>query len=93
MIERYKHRIVAQGFPQIADLDFEETFAPVVRIESVRCLLAYAAFAALHLLHIDYKTVFLNGQSYVELYVEQPEGFANERYCKGTSLTDFTVSN
>jgi transposase InsO family protein len=41
-IERYKCRIVARGFSQIAGLDFEETFAPVVRIESVRCLLAHA---------------------------------------------------
>jgi hypothetical protein len=40
-IERYKCRIVARGFSQVAGLDFEETFAPVVRIESVRCLLAY----------------------------------------------------
>jgi transposase InsO family protein len=79
-IERYKCRIVVRGFSQIAGLDFEETFAPIVRIESVRCLFAHAAFEGLHLLHIDCKTAFLNGQSDVKLYVEQPEGFIDERY-------------
>ena len=43
ILERYKARLVAQGFFQIADLDFTETWAPIVRIESVRVLLALAA--------------------------------------------------
>jgi Reverse transcriptase (RNA-dependent DNA polymerase) len=79
-IERYKCRIVARGFSQVACLDFDKTFAPVVRIESVRCLLAYAAFSGLHLLHIDCKTAFLNGESDVELYIEQSERFVDQRY-------------
>jgi hypothetical protein len=79
-IERYKCQIVARGFSQVAGLDFDETFAPVVRIESVCCLLAYVAFSGLHLLYIDCKTAFLNGESDVELYIEQPEGFVDQRY-------------
>ena len=79
-VERYKCRIVAKGYSQIAGLDFDQTFAPVVRIESVRSLLALAAYHGLHMLHIDCKMAFLNGQSDIELYVEQPEGFVDERY-------------
>jgi hypothetical protein len=80
-IERYKCRIVARGFSQVAGLDFDETFAPVVRIESVHCLLAYTVFFGLHLLHIDCKIAkFLNGESDVELYIVQPEGFVDQRY-------------
>src|SRR5271170_2009340 len=79
-IERYKCRIVAKGYSQIAGLDFNETFASVVRIESVRCLLPYAALEGLHMLHVDCKTQFLNGTSDLELYVQQPEGFIDERY-------------
>jgi len=79
-IERYKCRVVAKGYSQIAGLDFDQTFAPVVRIESVRSLLALAAYHGLHMLHIDCKTAFLNGQSDLEVYVEQPERFVNQRY-------------
>jgi hypothetical protein len=49
--------------------------APVIRIDSVRCLFAIAAFLGLHIVHVDAKTAFLNGDSDLELYVEQPEGF------------------
>ena len=72
---RYKARLVAKGYSQIAGLDFEETYAPVVRIDSVRCLFAIAAFFGLHIIHVDAKTAFLNGDSDLELYVVQPEGF------------------
>ena len=52
----------------------------VVRIESVRTLLTIAAFYSLYIQHIDAKSAFLNGQSDVELYVQQPEGFVDQRY-------------
>ena len=80
ILEHYKARIIAQGFSQIAGLDFNETWAPVVRIESVRVLLALAALFDLWIIHIDTKTAFLNGNSDVELYVCQPEGFVDRRY-------------
>jgi transposase InsO family protein len=79
VVERYKARIVAQGFSQVAGLDFEETWAPVVRIESVRVLLAFAALTGFEIIHIDAKTAFLNGDSDVELYVRQPVGFVDKR--------------
>jgi hypothetical protein len=78
--ERYKARICAKGYSQVAGLDFEETFTPVVRIESVRALLAIAAFFNLYILHVDCKTAFLNGNSDLELYIQQPEGFINPKY-------------
>ena len=77
---RYKACLVAKGYSQIAGLDFTETFAPVVRIESIRTLLAIAAFYRLYILHADAKTAFLNGNSDLELYVEQPEGFLDRNY-------------
>jgi len=64
----------------IAKLDFTEIWAPVVRIESVRVLLALAALFDLWIIHIDAKTAFLNGNNDVELYVRQPEGFVDKRY-------------
>src|SRR5437667_775970 len=79
-VTRYKARVVAKGYSQIAGLDFTETFAPVVRIESIRTLLAIAAFYNLYILHADAKTAFLNGNSDLELYVEQPEGFLDRSY-------------
>jgi len=82
VFERYKARNVAQGFSQIAGLVFNETWAPVVRIESVRVLLALAALFDLWIIHVDAKTAFLNGNSDVELYVRQPEGFVDMRYPK-----------
>ena len=77
---RYKACVVAKGYSQIGGLDFTETFAPVIRIESIRTLLAIAAFYNLYILHADAKTAFLNGNSDLELYVKQPEGFLNRSY-------------
>src|SRR5947207_3780930 len=79
-IIRHKARIVAKGYSQIAGLDFTETFAPVVRIESIRTLFSIVAFYNLYILHADAKTAFLNGNSDLELYVKQPEGFLDRSY-------------
>jgi transposase InsO family protein len=76
---KYKARVVAKGYSQVAGLDFEDTFAPVVRIESVRHLFAIAAFYGLYILQIDAKTAFLNGDSDLELYISQIEGFKDQR--------------
>jgi hypothetical protein len=78
--QRYKCRLVAKGYSQIAGIDFDKTFAPVVRIESVRALLAFAAFMNLNIIHVDCKTAFLNGNSDLEIYVQQPEGFVSKSY-------------
>jgi hypothetical protein len=56
----------------VAGLDFEETFAPVARLESIRILLAYAAHHSFMLFQMDVKSAFLNGPIKEEVYVEQP---------------------
>ena len=78
--KRFRARIVAKGFSQISHIDFEETFSPVIRIDSIRQLFAIAAFYSLHMIHADVKTAFINGKSDVELYLEQIPGFIDERH-------------
>jgi hypothetical protein len=71
---------VAKGYAQVAGLDFEETFAPVARLESIHILLAYAAHHSFKLFQMDVKSTFLNGPIKEEVYVEQPLGFKDDRY-------------
>ena len=80
VVTRNKARLVAKGYAQVAGLDFEETFAPVARLESIRILLAYAAHHSFRLFQMDVKSAFLNGPIKEEVYVEQPPGFEDERY-------------
>jgi hypothetical protein len=80
VVTRNKARLVAKGYAQVAGLDFEETFAPVARLESIRILLAYAAHHSFKLFHMDVKSTFLNGPIKEEVYVEQPPGFEHDRY-------------
>ena len=74
-VERYKARLVAQGCTQMFGLDYEETFSPVVRFESVRFLLAIGALHQLQLHQMDVSTAFLHGELTDEVYMRQPEGF------------------
>jgi hypothetical protein len=60
-IMRNKPRLVAQGFSQVEGLDFEETFAPVARLEAIRILLAFATSKGFKLYQMDVKSAFLNG--------------------------------
>ena len=74
-LERYKARLVAQGCTKIFGLDYEETFSPVVRFESIRCLPAMATQHKLCLHQMDVSTAFLHGELSEEVYLKQPEGF------------------
>jgi hypothetical protein len=58
-------------------LDFDETYAPVARLESIRILLACATYHGFKLYQMDVKSVFLNGPIKEEVYVEQPPDFEN----------------
>ena len=78
--QRYKARLVAKGYSQVAGLDFDKTFAPVVRIDSICMLLALAAHLGLYIIHADCKTAFLNGLSDLEIYLQQPEGFISKHH-------------
>ena len=77
-VERHKARLVAQGFSQKYGLDYEETFSPVVRFESIRSVIALGAQHKLQLHQMDMSTAFLNGELDEELYMQQPEGFVEE---------------
>lgn len=74
-IERYKARLVAQGFSQRPGIDVNETFAPVARSTTVRFLIAYAASANLDLQQFDFETAFLNGTMTEDVYMKIPDGF------------------
>jgi hypothetical protein len=70
VVTRNKARLVAKGYSQVEGLDFEETFAPVARLESIHILLAYATHYDFKLYQMDVKSVFLNGPIKEEVYVE-----------------------
>ncbi|KAK6122665.1 hypothetical protein DH2020_043593 [Rehmannia glutinosa] len=76
-IVRNKARLVAQGYCQEEGIDYDETFAPVARLEAIRILLAYSCFKNFKLYQMDVKSAFLNGIIQEEVYVKQPPGFEN----------------
>ncbi|GKD77053.1 retrovirus-related pol polyprotein from transposon TNT 1-94, partial [Tanacetum coccineum] len=75
-----KARLVGQGFRQEEGIDFEESFAPVARIEAIRIFVANAANKNMTIFQMDVKTDFLNGGLKEEFYVSQPEGFVDQEY-------------
>lgn len=75
---RYKARLVAKGFTQTYGIDYDETFAPVARLSTVRILLAFAAQWNISMDQMDVETAFLNGDLNEEIFMEQPEGFNKE---------------
>jgi hypothetical protein len=71
---------VAKGYSQVEGLDFDETFAPVAKLESICILLVYVTHHDFKLYQMDVKSSFLNGIIKKEVYVEQPPGFESEEY-------------
>nr|GEZ89581.1 retrovirus-related Pol polyprotein from transposon TNT 1-94 [Tanacetum cinerariifolium] len=80
LVIRNKVRIVAVGYSQQEGIDYDETFAPVSRIEAIRLFLAYAAHKDFTVFQMDVKTTFLNGVLKEEVYVDQPLGFVSKQY-------------
>nr|GEU51086.1 putative reverse transcriptase domain-containing protein [Tanacetum cinerariifolium] len=75
-----KARLVAMGYSQQERIDYDETFAPVARIEAIRLFLAYAAHKDFTVFQMDVKTAFLNGILKEEVYVAQPLSFVSKQY-------------
>lgn len=74
-IVKHKARLVARGYVQKPGIDYEDVFAPVARLETVRIILALAGSNDWLVHHLDVKSAFLNGKLDEEVYVLQPEGF------------------
>lgn len=74
-IIKYKASIMVKGYVQIQGVDFDDVFAPVTRIETIRLLLALAEKVNWEVHHLDVKTTFLNKEIKDDVYVKQPEGF------------------
>ena len=67
--------MVERGFTQHPSIDFNETFAPVARMDTVKTVLAIATQNKWHVYQMDVKSKFLNGYIEEEVYVEQPQGY------------------
>ncbi|GJT15861.1 retrovirus-related pol polyprotein from transposon TNT 1-94 [Tanacetum coccineum] len=77
IVIRNKARLLAKGYAQEKGIDFEESFAPVARLEAVRISVAYAAHKSFPIYQMDMKMAFLNGPLKDEVYVAQPDGFVD----------------
>ncbi|GJR03658.1 retrotransposon protein, putative, unclassified [Tanacetum coccineum] len=77
-ILKNKARLVARGYRQEEGINFEESFAPVARIEAIRIFLAFAAQKNMIVYQMDVKTTFMNGILREEVYVSQPDGFMDQ---------------
>jgi hypothetical protein len=79
-VERYKARLLLQGFGQQFGFDYDETYSPVIRIDNVRALFAIGAHFRHHgvvIWHVDFRNAFQNGRADYHIYIYQPPPFTN----------------
>ena len=83
-INRHRARLVMRGFSQKYGIDYNETFSPVVKFDSISMIIAMAAIFKMEMIHFDIKTAFLYGELKEEIYTNQPKGFADQsgKVCK-----------
>ena len=70
-----KDILVCKGYSQVEGVEFEETFAPMARLEAIRMFLAFSSYRKFKVYQMDVKSTFLNGNLEEEVYIEKPEGF------------------
>ena len=80
MIIQNKSQLVAQGYTQVEGVDFDESFVPIARLESIRILMSIACTMNFKLYQMDVKCAFLNGCLNEEVFVEQPNGFQDPHF-------------
>nr|GEW83549.1 retrovirus-related Pol polyprotein from transposon TNT 1-94 [Tanacetum cinerariifolium] len=80
IVIKNKARLVAQSYNQQEGIDYEETFASVVRLETIKTFFAYAAYMDFMVYQMDVKSAFLNEKISKEVYVQQPSGFESSEY-------------
>ncbi|KAJ9545152.1 hypothetical protein OSB04_024859 [Centaurea solstitialis] len=93
LIIRNKARLVAKGYRQHEGIDYDETFAPVARIEAIRIFLAYAAHKNMKVFQMDVKCAFLNRELQEVVYVEQPEGLKQAPRARYETLTIYLLGS
>jgi hypothetical protein len=77
-ISRYKAKIVAKGFQQVHGIDYDETFTPVTKMDSIRLVLSIATTKGWEFHQLDVKNAFLHGDLSEEIYMEQTQGFMHD---------------
>ena len=88
---RYKSRLVAKGMTQKQGIDYQETFAPVIRTETLRLILAIACVTGSEIIQMDVRTAYLNAELDEEIYTEIPEGY--DRFVKPNSVAGHNKGN
>jgi hypothetical protein len=82
-VVRNKLKLVTHGSSQKEGIDYEETFAPIARLEAIRILLAFSVAKGFKLCQMDVKSAFLNGFLEEEVYVRQPPSFESAEFPTG----------
>lgn len=79
-IDKYKARMVAKGYSEVAGIDYIETFSPLIRHDSIRVIFAIATVLLMHMKQFDIETIYLNNDLTIVIFMHQLEGFINPKY-------------